>query len=234
MCGRFALSIVAARMPRLLGVPPPEAYRPRWNITPDSAILVIRAGPSGREAALVRWGFLGPWMDDPRDPGRQINARIETAAHKPMFEAAFARGRCVVPADGFFEWQKRARGASRPFFVRPADGSAMLMAGLWRRNRLADGTLLETAAILTRPAAPALAAIHHRMPVLLPARLIEAWLAAEPVAPALVEELVTGPADLPSLEVIEVGRAVNDPRNDGPDLVSPLGTTPEPATPRLL
>lgn len=220
MCGRFALALAAERMPEILAVEAPEGYRPRWNITPDSPILILRAGRGGREAALPRWGFLGPWMSDPQDPGRQINARIETAAVKPMFKAAAGKGRCLVPADGFFEWQKQGRGPSRPFLIRAVDRRPLLMAGLWRRNRLADGSLLETAAILTRAADPALAPIHHRMPVLLPDRLVEAWLRAEP-APALLRELAEGIADAPPVEAIEVGRAVNDPRNDGPELLEP-------------
>jgi putative SOS response-associated peptidase YedK len=228
MCGRFALSIVAARMPELLGVEAPEGYRPRWNVTPDSPILILRAGPAGREAALPRWGFLGPWSSDPKDPGRQINARIETAAQKPMFKAAAVKGRCLVPADGFYEWQKQPQGPSRPFFVRATAGRPLLMAGLWRRNRLADGSLLETAAILTRDASPALAPIHHRMPVLLPPRLVEAWLLAEP-APVLLRELAEGVADAPEVEAVEVGRAVNDPRKDGPELVEPAGGGDRPA-----
>jgi hypothetical protein len=146
MCGRFALSLLAARFPDVLGATAPEGYRPRWNIAPDGPILILRGGRPGREAVLARWGLLGPWMTDAGDRGRQINARLETAADKPMFKAAFAKGRCVVPADGFYEWQKQTRGPSRPFFVRSSDGSPLLMAGLWRRNRLSDGSLLESAA----------------------------------------------------------------------------------------
>lgn len=232
MCGRFALSIVASELGDVLGAAVPEAYRPRWNIAPDSPILILRRGREGREAVLVRWGFLGPWMSEAGDPGRQINARLETAADKPMFKAAFAKGRCIVPADGFYEWQKQPKGPSRPFFVRSADGAPLLMAGLWRRNRLSDGSLLDTAAILTRAAEAELAAIHPRMPVLLPGRLVEAWLAPEPPPPALVAELLEGPPDRPALELLEVGRGVNDARRDGPELIEPVSAA-GPA-PRLL
>lgn len=232
MCGRFALSIVAARLGDVLGATPPAGYRPRWNITPDSPILIVRHGAEGRAAVLVRWGFLGPWMTEAADPGRQINARLETAATKPMFKAAFAKGRCIVPADGFYEWQKQPGGPSRPFFIRSADRSPLLMAGLWRRNRLSDGSLLESAAILTRPADPWLAPIHHRMPVLVPHRLLEAWLLPEPAPAGLVAELLDGPADTQGLEAVAVGRGVNDPRNDGPELARPVEGDGPP--PRLL
>ncbi|MCX8100508.1 MAG: SOS response-associated peptidase [Geminicoccaceae bacterium] len=237
MCGRFALSIVAAEMPELLGVEAPEGYRPRWNVTPDSPVLVIRAGPRGPEAVMLRWGFLGPWMNEVQDPGRQINARIETAAGKPMFKAAFLKGRCLLPADGFYEWQKQPKRPSRPFFVRPPDGRPIAFAGLWRRNRLADGALLDTVAILTRDADPEIAAIHHRMPVVVPKALWARWMAPDPVDPELLAAL-SAPA---GLEAVEVSRAVNDPRNDGPELVRPVREVPAlraaattPVQPRLL
>lgn len=217
MCGRFALSILPSEIPDLLGVAAPEGYRPRWNITPDSPILVVRAAGCAREAAMPRWGMLAPWMNDPRDPGRQINARIETAAEKPMFKSAFLKGRCLVPADGFFEWQKLPKGPSRPFFVRPKHDRLFAFAALWRRNRLADGTLFESVAILTRDADPELAAIHSRMPVVVPAHLWARWLAPEPADAALLKAL----AQPVAVEVIAVSRAVNDPRNDGPELLLP-------------
>lgn len=228
MCGRFALSIVAAEMNDWFGVEAPEGYRPRWNITPDSPILAIRAGARGPEAVMLSWGFLGPWMNDPQDPGRQINARIETAAGKPMFKAAFLKGRCLVPADGFYEWQKQSKGRSRPFFVRSPDGRPLAFAGLWRRNRLADGALLDTVAILTRDADPDIAAIHHRMPVVVPKALWARWTAPNPVDPDLLAAL-SAPA---GLEAVEVSRAVNDPRNDGPELVRPVGPQPPSETGR--
>ncbi|MDW8340100.1 MAG: SOS response-associated peptidase [Geminicoccaceae bacterium] len=237
MCGRFALSVLPGEIPDLLGVATPEGYRPRWNIAPDSPILVLRAGSAGPRAAMLRWGFLPPWAVEARDPGRQINARIETAAAKPVFRAAFLKGRCLVPADGFFEWQKQPKGPARPFFVRPRDARILTFAGIWRRNRLADGSLLDTVAILTRDADPALAPIHPRMPVVVPAALRARWLAAEPVDAPLREALAQ-PVDL---EAVEVSRAVNDPRNDGPELVRPLaGDRPAPSSrledlgPRLL
>ena len=168
MCGRFALSIIPARFQRVFGVAPPEGYRARWNIAPETPVLTVRAGEDGaREAVPVRWGMLGPWMKDPKDPGRQINARAESAAEKPMFRAAFRQHRCVIPADGFYEWQKGGGGPSRPFFVRRRDGEPLAFAGLWQPVRLDSGERLETCAILTTAASPLLRPIHSRMPVML-------------------------------------------------------------------
>jgi len=228
MCGRFAFAVGPTRLVSILGVELPREHRPCWNIAPDMKILIVRRAPEGPEAVLARWGFLGPWMSDPNDPGRQINARLETVAQKPMFKSAFVKGRCIVPADGFFEWQKQPGGPSRPFFVRPADEEPLLMAGLWRRNRLADGTLIETVAILTRPADPALKAIHPRMPVLVPQRLVDPWLAQEPASADLVRELLDRSRDAPRLDLYIVGCVVNDPRNDTPRVTEPVAVDPEP------
>ncbi len=219
MCGRFALSITPARFRDLFGCPPPAGYVARWNIAPDSAVPVIRTGPEGlREAVLLRWGLLGPWMRDPRDPGRQINARFETAAEKPMFRAAFRQRRCLVPADGFFEWQKRGKGPSRPHFVRLEEDTPMAMAGIWQAIRLEDGTLHESFAILTRPSSPAIREIHHRMPVVVPPEHWDAWLDPGLRDPAMLRELLeSGPV---AMDAWPVSRRVNSPANDDPALLA--------------
>ena len=228
MCGRFALSIPPAQFRLHFGCAPPEGYRPRWNVTPDSDIVIVRApAPGAREAAFVRWGLLAPWMDDPKDPGRMINARIETAASRPMFRDAFARRRCLVPADGFYEWRKQPRGPSRPFFVRLASGEPMGMAGIWRRSRLADGGQVETAAILTRDAPPDLRPIHHRVPVVIRPEHFDLWLDPTLRDPAaLAEALAPLPGE--AFDWYEVSRRVNDPRNDDPGLVEPADRPPLP------
>ncbi len=225
MCGRFALSITPAQFRRVFGCEPPEMPA-RFNITPDSEILVVRAGVDGlREAVPVRWGLLPPWSSDPADPARQINARIETAAEKPMFRAAFRRGRCLVPADGFYEWQKGGGGPSRPWFVRMRDGGPMAFAGLWWRTRLADGSELDTCAILTMDALPSIRGIHHRMPVIVAPDRFDAWLDPALRDPALLRELLAPPGD-GEIEAVPVSRRVNDPRNEGPELVQPVEEAP--------
>jgi putative SOS response-associated peptidase YedK len=221
MCGRFALSIIPAEFRRVFGCAPPEGTATRYNITPDTLIVVVRAGPEGApEAAFARWGLLGPWMKEANDPGRQINARAETAAEKPMFRDAFRKSRCLIPASGFYEWQKGG-GPSRPFFVRLASGEPFAFAGLWRASRLADGTVLETCTILTTDASPLLKPIHHRMPVILPASQHDAWLDPAVTSREFLEALLTPRPD-GELVAHEVGRAVNNPRNDGPALVAPV------------
>jgi len=229
MCGRFALSINAAQFERAFGVFPPAGYRERWNVAPDTEVVALRTGPGGeREAVLLRWGLMAPWMTDAKDPGRQINARAETAAEKPMFRDSFRKGRCVIPADGFYEWQKSPSGPSRPHFVRRRDGQPIAFAGLWRVNRLATGELLATCAILTTDPYPLLRNLHHRMAVMLRPEAVDAWLDPAVTDPGFLRELLD-PLPEEELEAYEVGRRVNNVRNDGPDLAELAVSTPPPA-----
>lgn len=243
MCGRFALSILPHVLERTFGARPPEDWPARWNIAPDSLILAVRArrDGEGREAAPLRWGMLGPWMRDAKDPARQINARAETAAEKPMFRDSFAKGRCVIPADGFYEWRKQGKEApSRPHFIRRRDGAPLALAGLWRANRLESGEILQSCAILTTDAHPALRAIHHRMPAMLRDEALEAWLDPATRDPELLRAILLEPLPEPALEAYEVGREVNNPRRDDAGLVRHLSAAgssageDEPAQPSLL
>ncbi len=221
MCGRFALSLTPARLRAVFGCAPPRDFRPRWNIAPDTPILVIRSAAHGREAVWMRWGLVPPWSRNFRDPARQINARIETAADRPMFRRAFRRRRGLVPADGFYEWQKQPRAPSRPFFVRDRSGAPMAFAALWERCEGTQGEVLETVAILTMDAHPSLRHLHGRMPVALPPRHWDMWLdpALEDVAllKSMLEE-----AGAVAFAHFEVDRRVNDPRNDDADLLVPV------------
>lgn len=221
MCGRFALSILPGQFSLAFGCEPPEGLTASWNVTPDRQIAVVRMGPDGREAAFARWGLLGPWMKEANDPGRQINARSEGAASKPMFRDSFKKGRCLIPATAFYEWQKAASGPARPFCVAMASGEPLAFAGLWRRNRLADGGLLDSCTILTTDASALLRPIHPRMPVILPPASHTLWLDPELKDTEFLQALLA-PVDDRELAVWEIGRAVNSPKNDGPELLQPV------------
>lgn len=225
MCGRFALSLSPEQFSVLFGFEPPEELTASWNVTPDRQIPIVRTGQEGREAAFARWGLLGPWMKEANDPGRQINARSESAAEKPMFRDSFKKGRCLVPATAFYEWQKAASGPARPHCVALASGEPFAFAGLWRRNRLADDTLLDSCVILTTAASPLLRPIHPRMPVILPQASHALWLDPGLKDPEFLQALLT-PVEDRELAVWEIGRAVNSPKNDGPELLEPLGPPP--------
>ena len=234
MCGRFALSMLPHQFQEIFGCEPPDGMGASWNVTPDRPIPIVRAtAEGGRAAGFARWGLLGPWMKDANDPGRQINARSETAAEKPMFRDSMRKGRCLIPAVGFYEWQKAGAGPSRPFFVALASQAPLAFAGLWRRNRLADGTLLDSCAILTTDASPLLRPVHHRMPVILPTAAWSLWLDPTRQDRESVTALLA-PVPGGDLATWEVGRSVNNPRNDGPDLALPAASAPEPLQPSLI
>ncbi|MGD9512131.1 MAG: SOS response-associated peptidase [Geminicoccaceae bacterium] len=232
MCGRFALSLLPGQFALLFGCDPPEGLTASWNVTPDRQIPIVRMAEEGREAAFARWGLLGPWMKEANDPGRQINARSESAAGKPMFRDSFKKGRCLIPATAFYEWQKAASGPARPYCVALASGEPFAFAGLWRRNRLTDGALLESCVILTIDASPLLRPIHPRMPVILPPASHALWLDPEVKDPEFLQALLTPVQDM-ELAVWEIGRAVNSPKNDGPQLLEPV-EPPRAAQPSLL
>lgn len=204
----------------VLGLPPPDGYRPRWNITPDSDIVAIRAGTEGPRAVWMRWGLLGAWMKAANEPGRQINARSETALDKPMFRESMRRWRCLIPADGFYEWRKEGQGPSTPFRVHLKDDQPFAFAGIFRSTRLGDGDSLLSCAILTTEAAPSLRHIHHRMPIILPAVAHDAWIDPSRTEPDAIRPLLTPRAEV-ELRAYEISRRVNNPRFDDAEVWLP-------------
>ena len=228
MCGRFALYLQAGAFADIFGCPPPDDLAPRYNIVPDSDIVVVRAGEGARVAERLRWGLLPPWAEAPNDRGRQINARSETVFEKPSFKSAALRHRCLIPASGFFEWQKGG-GPSRPYFIHRQDGEPVAMAGIWRQSRFGEITVL-TCAILTMDAYPSITGIHHRMPVMLEPEAWDAWLAPETRDPAQLQ-LALRPLPQAAIAAVEVSRAVNSPANDSVALVEPVSPTSAPTGP---
>lgn len=227
MCGRFALYLQAGAFADIFGCAPPDELAPRFNIVPDSDIVAIVQGVDGRRAGRLRWGLLPPWAETPDDRGRQINARSETVFDKPSFKSAALRHRCLIPASGFFEWQKDG-GTSRPYLIHRADGEPLAMAGIWRQSRFGESTIV-TCAILTMDAYPSIKGIHHRMPVMLDPAAWDTWLDPTTRDPDLLRRALQ---PLPEASIIarEVSRAVNSPANDRPDLVAPMTEMPPAAT----
>ena len=215
MCGRYTLRD-PSRHPWLRQCPA-DLLLPRYNIAPSQPIAVVGRDRDGRTVcSSARWGFHPRWMSSGRrDP---INARAETVAERPLFRRAFEHGRCLVPADGWYEWHKVGEGRSVPWFMHLAEGRPFVFAGIATR----DGEGNRTAAILTAPAHGEAAGIHPRLPLLIAdddhAR---AWL-DEDARPALVERLLEDLARAP-IELHPVSRRVNRPDNDGPGLVEPAG-----------
>jgi putative SOS response-associated peptidase YedK len=234
MCGRFSLSVTPQGFQMVLGIPPPDGYRPRWNITPDSDIVAVRAGADGPRAVWMRWGLLGPWMKAANDPGRQINARSESAFDKPMFRDAIRRWRCLIPADGFYEWRKEGQGPSTPFRIHLAGDALFAFAGIFRPMRLADGSHVVTCAILTTDAWPSIRGIHHRMPVILAAGAQAAWIDPSRTDPASIQPLLA-PRPEAELRAYAIDRRVNNPRFDDRAIWQPASAArPPPVQGELL
>jgi putative SOS response-associated peptidase YedK len=177
MCGRFTLFEADKVLSREFGVSGIPPLSPRYNIAPSQPVAAVRATPAGegRELAFLRWGLIPSWSKDPAIGNRLINARAETAQEKPSFRSAFRRHRCLIPTNGFYEWQRLERG-KQPYFVRMRDGQLFAFAGLWDRWESPDKGVIETCTILTTAANTVLAPIHDRMPVILPPMEYARWL----------------------------------------------------------
>jgi putative SOS response-associated peptidase YedK len=222
MCGRFAFYSPHEAVVRLFGVGPdtPEV-EPRWNIAPTQFVPAVRADEAGRRSlSMLYWGLVPGWAKEKAIGARMINARAETLAEKPSFRSAFKRRRCLVLADGYYEWQ-RSGAVKQPYYIRLASGEPFAMAGLWERWRDPEsGSPLESCTIVTTTPAAAIAHLHDRMPVILAPESYGIWLAPDREQSVEIDRLL-GPSGL-DLAAGPVGRQVNNARNDGPDLVEPL------------
>ena len=222
-----------------------------YNVAPTKEVYAVvqqparpepeRDLPAERQLRVLTWGLIPSWAKDPSIASRLINARLETAADKPAFRKAFASRRCLLPADGYYEWypaaQVGARGkpVKQPFFIRPREGGVLAMAGLyeiWRDPTRADedpARFRWTCTVLTTRAEDDLGHIHDRMPLMVEPRRWGQWLDPHRDAPA---DLLT-PAQASGLEAYPVSRRVNDVRNNGPDLLTPLPLSPQGTAPTL-
>jgi len=220
MCGRFAFYSPAEATAALFGAAGSLEVGPRFNIAPTQDIAAVRdreQKEDGRELVALRWGLVPFWAKDPAIGNRMINARAETVAEKPAFRAAYRRRRCLVLADGFYEWH-RDGSVKIPWYISLASEEPFAFAGLWEhwRSKETDESL-ESATLITTQANEFLAPLHHRMPVILDADRAERWLAGD-------DELVTTAAqDCPRLRAWPVDRRVNNARNEGDDLIEPDG-----------
>jgi putative SOS response-associated peptidase YedK len=221
MCGRFTLFEPDKVLAREFGVSdfPPRSLR--YNIAPSQPIAAVRVTPagSGRELALLRWGLIPSWSKDPATGNRLINARAETARDKPSFRNAFRRHRCLIPANGFYEWQRQERG-KQPYFVRMRDERLFAFAGLWDRWEGPDKDVIETCTILTTVANAVLAPIHDRMPVILPPTEYARWLDptlrnTDSLAPLLI------PFPSEDMLALPVSPRVNSPTVDDEKCIVP-------------
>ncbi len=216
MCGRFTLFTPASRLAEVFLPGEILSMTPRYNIAPSQAVLAVRVAPATgrREFAMPRWGLIPSWAKDAAIGNRLINARAETVAEKPSFRRAFRERRCLVPADGFYEWKQEAKG-KRPFYVRMHDGRPFAFAGLWERW---EG--VETCTILTTAANAILFPVHDRMPVILSPEHYDEWLDPAALSPEHLSR-VLHPFPDDEMEVFPVGTFVNNQKMEDPRCIIP-------------
>jgi len=203
MCGRYSLHTNPDVIALMFGLSEIPAYQPRYNIAPTAQVLIIKQN----EAAMVRWGLVPRWAKDPAVGARMNNARAETVAQKPSFREAYRKRRCLIPASGFYEW-KLENGLKQPYYIHPAGAELFAFAGLWEQWK--D---LQSCAIITTEANEKMATVHDRMPVILDTRDFPRWLAGE--------EGLLHPCSSNVIDIRRVSRAVNNARNDLPELIEP-------------
>ena len=215
MCGRFTLTSTPEALAERFGLETAPVLAPRYNVAPGQEVCAIRADASGRRSAgLLHWGLVPGWASDPAVGNRMINARWETLAEKPAFRDALRKQRCLVPADGFYEWADRG-GARQPFHIHRGDEALFGFAGLWDRWRDPEGEWLESCTIVTTQATGSIRELHHRMPVILPTPHYGAWLdPAQRDSDALLALLE--PASSPPLVFHPVSTRVNRTGFDDP------------------
>lgn len=218
MCGRYYITHPKDALERAFSVTKLDPVTPRYNIAPTQEAIVAGLDRDGGIAAsTMRWGLVPSWADDTSIAGKLINARSETAQNKPAFRQAFARRRCIVPASGFFEWHAESeRDRKTPYAIARTDDEPLAFAGLYERwhDRDAGGgdPPLLTFTILTMDAAPSIAQLHHRQPVMLTPDNAQAWL---------FDAALPHIEDTPPLRTTPVSRRVNSPKNDDPTLIQP-------------
>jgi putative SOS response-associated peptidase YedK len=220
MCGRFLLTAPPEAVTAELGYRDGEWFPPRYNIAPGQPIAVARFVRGERRFGLVRWGLVPSWAKDPRRPF--INARADGLPDRPAFRGAVQYRRCLVPATGYYHWERRA-GASRPWLIRRRDGGLIAFAGLWDPWLGADGSEIDGAAIVTVMAGADLAGIADRMPAVIAPADYDSWLDSHRnSADAALDALRPMPAG--SLEAVPVDARVNKAANDDALLVPPLSS----------
>jgi putative SOS response-associated peptidase YedK len=223
MCGRYAVTSSPEAIRALFRYAEQPDFPPRYNIAPTQPIAIVRLHNGQRQFALVRWGLIPSWVKDPRTVSLMFNARGETVRDKPAFSAAMKRRRCLVPADGFYEWQRQG-GRKQPFYIRARSGEPLAFAGLWETWVGPNGEEIDTAAIVTTAANSTLKPLHDRMPVIVPPEAFDLWLSGEADVETAASLIAPAPDDL--LEAYPVSLAVNTAANDNPALIEPAEPQP--------
>ncbi|CAM3719271.1 SOS response-associated peptidase [Cohnella lubricantis] len=217
MCGRYTITIA---LEELLARYEAEnalasGYEPRYNVAPGQLVPAVIAGAQRNRLGMLKWGLVPPWADDPKIGNRMINARAETIALRPAYRDAYRSRRCLIPADGFYEWQKLDNGKKRPMRITLRGGGLFSLAGLYETWTVPDGSKLHTCAVLTTKPNRLMADIHDRMPVILRPEDEALWLNRRVWDASRLEQLMM-PYPAEEMEAYEVGQAVGHAANDSP------------------
>jgi putative SOS response-associated peptidase YedK len=223
MCGRFTIAAEKEKVRDVVpGMKVVEWHGPRYNVAPSQPVPVVR-NVDERVLQWRRWGLIPSWAKEPAIGSRMINARAETLAEKPAFRSAFEKRRCVIVADGFYEWQKVPGSTRRkPFHFRIEDGRPFAFAGLWDRWMSPEGEEIVTCTIITTAANERVKPVHERMPVIMRPDRIERWLNPEPVTAAVLQACLE-PRPASEMVCHGVSTRVNNPRNDDDACLAPAG-----------
>jgi putative SOS response-associated peptidase YedK len=217
MCGRFAQRTDPKRLAKWFGVEEVPELEPRYNIAPTQEITAVRETEDGREMVFYKWGLIPSWAKDTSMGARLINARSETVREKPAFRQSFKQRRCIIPADGFYEWQ-RTEGRKQPFFFQMRDESPFGFAGLWEQWKGEEGQVINSCTILTTAANEVLKPVHDRMPVILHPDDYSLWLDHDTRKLEMVEDLLR-PYPAEEMASYPVSTLINSPRSQGERLI---------------
>ena len=220
MCGRFTLSQPTDAIASAFNIAQIPPLEPRYNIAPTQLIPSILSAPGGeKQLQMLRWGLIPSWAKDAKISTKLINARAETVSEKPSFKAAFKRRRCLIVADGFYEWQRQEK-QKQPYYFRLQNAQLFAFAGLWEQWKSPDEDIINSCTILTTEANDLLRPIHDRMPVILESKDYGLWLDSEAQQPQLQQLLRPYQADL--MTSYTVSTKVNNPKNNTPECINSL------------
>jgi putative SOS response-associated peptidase YedK len=221
MCGRFVLMTPSKSLAERFDTQEVLHEKPRYNVAPTQNILIVRfdSRTGRREMCMVRWGLIPSWAKDPSMGNRLINARGESVHTKPAFKTSFRFRRCLVPADGFYEWQKMGK-VRQPYLFRMADNTPFAFAGLWDRWRSAEGQITESCTIITTPSNKLILSLHDRMPAILRPEDYGTWLDPKATPDVLLKLLSPFPAEL--MTGVPVSSKVNKTTYEGADSIDPI------------
>jgi putative SOS response-associated peptidase YedK len=217
MCGRFTLIGPAGAVRDAFDLPRLPDLEPRYNVAPTQQVFAVRQAAAGREGVFLKWGLIPSWASDASIGAKLLNARAETIAEKPSFRTAFVRRRCLIPADGFYEWQA-VGGKKQPLHFRLRDGRLFAFAGLWERWTSPEGAAVESCTVITTEANALVRPAHERMPAIVDPARYAAWLDPATSAATLRSLLAPWPAE--EMAMVPANVRVNNARNEGPACLS--------------